>query len=88
MRLAWLTDIHLDFLDPAARAALATSVRDRKPDGVVVTGDIAIAPSVLELIEQLATASGAPLWFVLGNHDFYRGSVADVRDRAAAHAGH
>ncbi|KAB2891980.1 MAG: metallophosphoesterase [Kofleriaceae bacterium] len=87
MRLAWLTDIHLDFLDPAGRAALAASVRDTNPDSVVVTGDIEIAPTVLELIEQLATASGAPLWFVLGNHDFYRGSVADVRERAAAHAG-
>lgn len=87
MRLAWLTDIHLDFLAPAERAALAGAVRAAQPDRVVVTGDIAIAPTVLELIEELAAVAGPPLWFVLGNHDFYRGSVADVRARAAAHAG-
>jgi 3',5'-cyclic AMP phosphodiesterase CpdA len=83
VRIAWLTDIHLDFLDPAARAALAASVAAEKPDGVIVTGDIAIAPTVLDLIEQLARGIGAPLWFVLGNHDYYKGSIADVRSRAA-----
>lgn len=82
MRLVWLTDIHLDFLDPAARRRLAETVKDERPDGVLVTGDIAIAPTVLDLIEALARGCGAPLWFVLGNHDFYRGSIADVRARA------
>ncbi|HUQ05613.1 MAG TPA: metallophosphoesterase [Kofleriaceae bacterium] len=84
MRVAWLTDIHLDFLDPAARAGLAATVRAEQPDTVVVTGDIAIAPTVLDLIEQLAAGCGAPLHYVLGNHDYYRGSIADVRARAAA----
>jgi Icc protein len=87
VRVAWLTDIHLDFLDPAARDALAASVRAEQPDSVVVTGDIAIAPTVIDLIEALAQGCGAPLWYVLGNHDYYRGSVADVRARAAAASG-
>jgi predicted phosphodiesterase len=81
--LAWLTDIHLDFVDAAGRAALAAAVGAERPDGVVVTGDIATAPTVLELLDELGAAIGAPLWFVLGNHDFYRGSIADVRARAA-----
>lgn len=87
MRLAWLTDIHLDFLDPAARAALAASVKEQRPDGVVVTGDIAVAPTVLGQIDRLARGIGAPLWFVLGNHDYYKGSVADVRARASVPGG-
>jgi 3',5'-cyclic AMP phosphodiesterase CpdA len=85
VRLAWLTDIHLDFLDPGQRTALGAAVRAEKPDAVVVTGDIATAPTVIDLIEQLARLAGVPLYFVLGNHDFYRGSVADVRARAASH---
>jgi 3',5'-cyclic AMP phosphodiesterase CpdA len=84
MRLAWLTDIHLDFIDAPARAALAATVRAARPDGVIVTGDIAIAPTVHALITELGAAIGAPLWFVLGNHDFYRGSVDEVRARALA----
>ncbi len=87
MRLAWLTDIHLDFVDPAERAALAAAVRAERPDGVVVTGDVATAPTVLGLLDELGVAIGAPLWFVLGNHDFYRGSIAEVRARAAENSG-
>jgi predicted phosphohydrolase len=83
VRLAWLTDIHLDFLDPAGRASLAASVVSEGPDAVVLTGDISIAPNVLERIEELEGAIGAPVWFVLGNHDYYKGSIADVRARAA-----
>src|SRR6266540_239904 len=83
VRLAWLTDIHLDFLDPAAREALAASVAAEKPDGVVLTGDIAIAPTVLDRVGEMERAIGAPVWFVLGNHDYYKGSIAEVRSRAA-----
>jgi len=83
-RLAWMTDLHLDFIDETDRAALAASVVAANVDGVVVTGDIATADDVLETIDDLARAVHVPLWFVLGNHDFYGGSIADVRSRAAA----
>lgn len=83
-RLAWMTDLHLDFVDETERAALAASVVAAQADGVVLTGDIATAADVLETIDELAQAVRVPLWFVLGNHDFYGGSIADVRARAAA----
>jgi predicted phosphohydrolase len=83
-RLAWMTDLHLDFVDETERAALAAEVVAARADGVVVTGDIATAADVLETIDELAQAVHVPLWFVLGNHDFYGGSIADVRARAAA----
>ncbi len=79
MRLAWLTDIHLDFLDDPARARLAATVRDATPDGVLITGDIATAPTLPDALAELADAIACPVWFVLGNHDFYRGTIASVR---------
>ena len=84
MLLAWMTDLHLDFVDETDRAALAAEVVAARADGVVITGDIATAADVLETIDELAQAVHVPLWFVLGNHDFYGAAIADVRARAAA----
>lgn len=86
-RLAWLTDVHLEFVDDRVRAALAAEVQATCPDGVVITGDTATANDVLDVLDQLALNVSAPLWFVLGNHDYYGGSIAEVRARAAANAG-
>ena len=41
------------------------------------------ADSVAQLLTEMATAFEVPLYFVLGNHDFYRGSIAGVRDSVA-----
>ncbi len=83
MRLAWLTDIHLDFLDLPRRTRLHQEIRAAAPDGVVITGDIATAPTLPDRLGELADALPCPVWFVLGNHDFYRGSIASVRRWAA-----
>lgn len=85
MRLAWMTDIHLDFVDDAAVHALGRSAREVDADLVLVTGDLSVADRLTDHLDQLAAAFGGPLAFVLGNHDFYGGSLAEVRDRVAAH---
>ena len=40
MRLAWLTDIHLNFLRPEEAEDFFASVRADKPDEIMLTGDI------------------------------------------------
>jgi Icc protein len=86
MRLAWLTDIHLNFVTPAVRLrfarALARALARAAVDGVIVTGDIGEADSFAPLLDELACAVARPVWFVLGNHDFYGGAIHAVRDRA------
>ena len=82
--LAWMTDVHFDFVDEIRRAELASEIVALEAEGVVITGDIAVAASVLGYLEDMARAVRVPLWFVLGNHDFYGGSIEDVRARAAA----
>lgn len=75
----WLTDIHLDFLSPRARDDFFAAVTSRNPDAVFLTGDISVAPSLLEHLGALCDATNKPVYFVLGNHDFDHGSIADVR---------
>lgn len=82
-RLAWATDIHLNFLTDAQLTAFANEVARLTPDSVLVTGDIGEADSVVDLLVRLQQGSGCPVCFVLGNHDFYGASIADVREQVA-----
>src|SRR5262245_13897401 len=84
MRLAWATDIHLNFLSPAQARSFYCKVGETAPDAVLLSGDIAEAPSVERYLLEMAEHLQRPLYFVLGNHDFYGGSIQDVRARMAA----
>ncbi len=81
MRLAWLTDIHLDFLDRGKRSDFLASLGAVDADALLVGGDIGEAPTVDGFLRQIAVAVGRPVFFVLGNHDFYRDAIARTRDR-------
>src|SRR5690606_22768183 len=83
MQLAWLTDIHLNFLSPGQIAEFLNLVAGHEPDALLITGDIGEAPSVAPLLEQIDDAIQKPIYFVLGNHDFYGGSIETVRTAAA-----
>ena len=78
MRLAWATDIHLDHATESARRRFCQSVNEQA-DALVVTGDIAESHILGTALSALAEQTGRPVYFVLGNHDFYRGSVAATR---------
>jgi predicted phosphohydrolase len=77
VRATWLTDIHLNFLRPLALQSFYDRVRAERPDVLLVTGDIGESDSVARFVGELAQI--APIYFVLGNHDYYRSSIATVR---------
>jgi predicted MPP superfamily phosphohydrolase len=79
-KLAWLTDIHLNFLDEDERAVFYESIEKTNCDSVLITGDIAEAPSIEMIMKEMVTQINRPIYFVIGNHDYYRGSVKKVRD--------
>ena len=43
MKLAWLTDIHLNFIDEYARKKFYKEIVNAQCDGVLISGDIAEA---------------------------------------------
>lgn len=77
-RLAWLTDIHLNFLTKKQEAELWEQVIAQNPDAVLLGGDISEADRLLDDLREIAARLDRPVYFVLGNHDFYRGSIVDV----------
>ncbi|MEL6342104.1 MAG: metallophosphoesterase [Myxococcota bacterium] len=85
MRLTWATDIHLNFVSADhARDVFCSSIRDSRPDAIAITGDIAEAPTVRDWLTLLADAlAPTPIYFVLGNHDYYHGSIPRVRKEMA-----
>lgn len=80
VRLAWITDCHLDRAAPAGTDGLCAALRESGADAVIVTGDISHAGRLVADLQRLADAAPTPLHFVLGNHDHYGASVGSVRD--------
>ena len=82
-RLAWATDIHLNHLHPLDLERFIETLGACNADAYLLTGDIAEAPTLGPRLRRLAEALGKPIYFVLGNHDYYFGSIARVREEAA-----
>lgn len=78
-RLAWMTDIHLNFLGTQQIEGFIAQVLAARPDTVLISGDIGEAHSIGDYLQKLAVDLQLPLYFVLGNHDFYFGSIQHVR---------
>lgn len=86
-RLAWATDVHLNFLDDEAVERFCTHVRASSPEALLLSGDISEAPHLRRHLDALDAGVGVPIHYVLGNHDYYKGSIEEVRRRVGSAAG-
>ena len=84
MRVAWATDIHLDFLGDEQVRAFAATLAHAQPEAVVLSGDLSHAELLEHHLRLLASVISCPIYFVLGNHDYYGSSIADVRQAVVA----
>jgi len=81
MRLAWMTDIHLNFLGTQQIETFLNEILEKDPDALLITGDIGEASSVEVYLRRMVEHVQRPIYFVLGNHDYYHGSIDGVRTR-------
>ena len=86
MRIGWVTDIHLNFVSPERRSEFYAEIGEAKLDALLLGGDIGEADSVTQLLIEIESNLQIPIYFVLGNHDFYRGSIATVREAVSRQA--
>jgi len=84
MKVAWLTDIHLNFISRERFKSLLRKIELSEADALVITGDIAEAEDFAAYLLHLQEKTGLPIYFVLGNHDYYRGTIESVRERASS----
>jgi len=66
---------------PLALKAFYDQIVAEQPQVLLVTGDIGESDSVVRFVTELGQL--APIYFVLGNHDYYRGSIRRVRTEVA-----
>ncbi len=79
MQALWLTDIHLNFIETGRLARFLDSLDACGADWIWIGGDIAEADSIGRYLSQMRDKVTPPVFFVLGNHDFYKGSILEVR---------
>ena len=80
-RVAWITDPHLNFCENTD--AFWSSVSEKQPDAVLLGGDLTEASDLERTFSEVEAKVALPIFFVLGNHDFYHGSIEAVEELAA-----
>jgi predicted MPP superfamily phosphohydrolase len=83
LNILWLTDIHLNYLFPYERKRFLFSLSRLKPDIVLVGGDLSKACSLENDLKSIQKMARAPVFFVLGNHDYFGSSFSAVHDGIA-----
>ena len=79
--ILWTTDTHYNFLRvPGGVKMFGKYLADENKDatGLIVSGDIATAKSLTFNLHELADGFGKPIYFILGNHDYYHSSFTEV----------
>lgn len=78
----WVTDPHFNFIKAKRTeelgAVLAKQYFDAHIKACIISGDIAEAKDVVELLKAFMRGWQMPVYFVLGNHDYYGGSISRV----------
>lgn len=83
MKIAYLSDLHLEFYDMTANALLIHNIAkfcgENQADCFVIAGDIHPNPSyTIAWLNEFRIALNVPIYIVLGNHDFYGGSLHNL----------
>lgn len=82
--LTWCADIHLDHADPAVQDRFIETLRETSGETVVICGDISTSRRITADLERIADGTGRRIYYVLGNHDHFGGSIAALRDSIIA----
>lgn len=84
-RLAVTSDTHLNHVSSGEIVELGTlAAKLHGADALLLCGDIAEAHDVEQALVDLDTGFHRPVYFVLGNHDYYTGGFAAVHAKMAA----
>lgn len=85
MKLDWITDPHLDHLAGEREIiAFVEELHARDSEGLLLTGDIAQSETLYDYLGIISGAYQRPVYFVLGNHDYYGAWMHQTRDRVQA----
>ena len=78
--MVWFSDPHFNFFNQTEIDTFLNEVQSHNPDTILISGDIGEAKSILGYLKTLTEKLTAPIYFVMGNHDYYGNSIPAVRN--------
>ena len=81
MKCLWATDLHLNFISSDEFMVFIDKFMEKPSDAMIITGDISEGNSFHEYLALMAEAYKKPIYYVLGNHDYYKSSFAEVKEQ-------
>ena len=79
-KIAWFTDLHLSDLNSEEYEDFLSSITSYNVDAAFITGDISDSTSVVQYLEKIADTISKPIYFVLGNHDYFYDKIKNVKN--------
>ena len=80
---SWVTDLHFELASEQNIQKFYTQLDEDKPAGLIVSGDIGENGLFVEHLEAMQETIDGPVYFVLGNHDYYGGWIANIHEKVA-----
>ncbi len=82
--LLWISDIHLNRASNDLKRRFLSKLASTRYDAVLITGDISVARDLAGHLAEISAACGKRrVFFVMGNHDYYGSSFAEVDSSVA-----
>ncbi|MCB1111827.1 MAG: metallophosphoesterase [Chlamydiales bacterium] len=81
-KYVWVSDLHLDAADEYKHHDFIRQVKQEDADALLIGGDISNGVNSLVHLRHLASLMKKPIYYVLGNHDYYYGSIEETRRKA------
>ena len=78
---AWTTDPHLNHVPVTQWERWIQQNQQIELGGLLITGDISEGEDVVFQLVRLSETIDKPIYFVLGNHDYYHSSIRVTRQR-------
>jgi 3',5'-cyclic-AMP phosphodiesterase len=69
-KFLWYTDTHFNRIAPWNLLKLFNNIKNQKPKGIFLTGDISNGLSTAFILKIMAKFLRCPIYFVMGNHDY------------------
>ena len=77
MKIAWCTDLHLNFCGDRPVEEFIDRLKNSDAEAVFISGDISTG-NFIGVHLKIIAAVDLPIFFCLGNHDFYGSSFSEI----------
>jgi len=80
-KFLWYSDTHFNRSLFLSKTRFVNHIKKEGPKGIFLTGDISCGLFIKSDLEYFAKNIVCPIYFVLGNHDYYYSSFNEIHDQ-------